>query len=198
MSSEMIRVMIKWEPPMKLLQVAQGVLSCEKQVIKPGEGIIFEELFACKVKIENGSHSYSGIKEGTGIPSILFNRIKDKLEIMLKSYHDGLKLSDCSVLWIQDDYYYVVTTLYSDKNKIPRTRNVAILKEEIDAIDVVVGNYGDIHETNYDYALIEQLQPGLYPNVLKESWFKWNDEKERYIGCERPREFAHIINFTIG
>jgi hypothetical protein len=194
--SDFVRVMIKWEPPMKLLQVAQGILTCEKQIHKQNQ-LVFEELFSCRVKVENGSHGYSGIEEGKGIPSTPFNRIKDKLEIMLKSYHDGLALSEYSFFWIQDEYYYTITTLYFRKG-IPKTRTVAVVKEEMEAIDIVRGNYGDIHETIYNYCLIEQLQPGLYPNVLKEMWFKWNSTKKEYIGCVKPKQVAHMVSFSIG
>lgn len=196
MSNEFVRVMIKWEPPMKLLQVAQGILTCEKQIQKSNQ-ITFEEIFSCKIKVENGSHSYSGIEEGTGIPSVPFNRIKDKLEIMLKSYHDGLTLSEYSFFWIQDEYYYTITSMYFRKG-IPKTRTVAVVKDELEAIDIVRGNYGDIHETIYNYCLIEQLQPGLYPNVVKEMWFKWNPTRKEYKGCEKPKQVIHMVNFSIG
>jgi hypothetical protein len=193
---EMIRTMIKWDPPMKMLQVATGILTCSKQVQKP-EGIIFEDLFSCKIKVENGSHGYSSL-DGNGIPSLLFNSIKDKIEIMIKSYHDGLALSDYSYFWVEDDSYYVVTTMYKARKRIPRTRNVAIVKDEMTAIDIVVGNYGDIYEDSYDYALIEHLQTGLYPAVMKEIWFKWDKQKGKYVGCPKPKEFLHVVNFTIG
>jgi hypothetical protein len=193
--SEFVRIMIKWDPPMKMLQVGQGILTCEKQIQKP-EGLVFEELFSCRVKVENGSHGYSSLNEN-GIPSTSFNRIKDKLEIMLRSYHNGLALSEYSFFWIQDEYYYTITTMYFRKG-IPKTRTVAVVKEEMEAIDIVRGNYGDIHEGSYNYALIEQLQPGLYPTVLKEMWFKWNTTKQEYIGCVKPKLVAHMVSFSIG
>jgi hypothetical protein len=194
--SDLIRIQIKWEAPIKVFQVAQGILTCDKQVQKPN-GIFFEELFSCRIKVENGSYGYSSIGE-KGIPSGIFNRIKDKLEIMIKSYHDGLSLSEHSFFWVEDLTYYVVTTLYADEKRIPRTRNVALVTDETEAIDIVHCNYGDIYEFSYDYALIEKLQPGLYPAVLKEMWFQWDKQKKRYCSCEKPKEFLHMVNFTIG
>jgi hypothetical protein len=195
MSEEVIRVMIKWDPPIKVFELAKGILTCEKQVQKP-EGLCFEELFSCRIKVENGSHGYSSIGD-KGIPSGIFDRVKDKIEIMIKAYHDGLTLSDYSYFWIQDEYYYTITTLYFRKG-IPKTRTVAVVKEETEAISMVRGNYGDIHETIYNYCIIEQLQPGLYPNVLKEMWFKWDTRKEEYIGCIKPKQVAHMVSFSIG
>ena len=194
--SDVVRVMIKWEPPLKLLQVGQGILTCEKQIQKP-LGLVFEEIFSCRVKVENGNHGYSGIHDDKGIPSGPFNRIKDKLDIMLKSYHDGLTLSEYSYFWIEDHSYYAVTTMYFKKG-IPKTRTVAIVREEIEAIDIVRENYGDIHEIRYDYCIIEQLQPGLYPTVLKEMWFKWDEKKQEYLGCVKPKQVAHVVSFSIG
>jgi len=85
-----------------MFQVATGILTCSKQTQKP-EGIILEDLFSCRITVENGSHNYTSLDRG--IPTLLFNSIKDKIEIMIKSYHDGLTLSDYSLFWVKDGSY---------------------------------------------------------------------------------------------
>lgn len=48
------------------------------------------------------------------------------------------------------------------------------------AKQVVEENICDINETCYNYALIQELGPGLYPDPINNWWYKWNKEKKQY------------------
>lgn len=62
------------------------------------------------------------------------------------------------------------------------------------AVECVTNNWGDIFETVYEYALIEQLPEGLYPQGRKgyaEHWFRWTEGG--YKPCDRPKELEGTI-----
>jgi hypothetical protein len=60
-------------------------------------------------------------------------------------------------------------------------------------------NYGDIHETGYQYAVIEEIAFGFYPcPPSREFWYEFDKEKEQYIPINKPKEFEKIVNFSIG
>lgn len=56
-------------------------------------------------------------------------------------------------------------------------------------------NWGDIWETCYTYAIIEWVEPGLYPST-KRWYYKWN--KGGYEPIEEPICMKHIANISIG
>ena len=93
------------------------------------------------------------------------------------------------------DPIFVVTTvgLLGTKNC---ERTVGWYSTLEDAKYIIVHNLGDIHETCYEYALIEGIPSGLYPNILKETWFQWQDNK--YVEVPKPDKFRCICNWGIG
>lgn len=61
-----------------------------------------------------------------------------------------------------------------------------------------VNNYGDIHETGYQYAIIEEVEFGLYPYITREFWYEFDKEQEKYVPIVKPKIFEKIVNFAIG
>lgn len=64
----------------------------------------------------------------------------------------------------------------------PRTVGYYINKE--DAINTVLENRCDLWETIYTYAVVERLEPGLYPLAEERWFFKWNMETMQYEATE--------------
>ena len=64
------------------------------------------------------------------------------------------------------------------------------------AIEVVEKNKCDICEGIYKYAVIEGLEPGLYPDDFEPLFYKWIDG--RYQRIEKPKEWESLCGFTIG
>ena len=50
-----------------------------------------------------------------------------------------------------------------------------------DAKAVVEENICDIFEYCYKYAVIEELEPYLYPERKNVWWYKWDKEQEKYL-----------------
>ncbi len=66
--------------------------------------------------------------------------------------------------------------------------------------ECVIGNYGDIHETTYRYAVIEEFDEGLYNIPKLEKWFRWtgNNDSGKYVECKKPDSLKRTVCFGIG
>jgi len=58
------------------------------------------------------------------------------------------------------------------------------------AKDTLVTNQLDINETIYDYAMIEEIRNGLYPEARR-WWFKFEYTKGIYQNCETPEQYKN-------
>lgn len=73
-----------------------------------------------------------------------------------------------------------------------------------DAKYIVENNVGDIWECCYQYAVIEEVDIGVYPDCIKRWFYKWEiDETEkhyggRYVPIDVPEELKRVYNFAIG
>jgi len=116
---------------------------------------------------------------------------------------------------------YTITTLYIDKkidksqlsndrsmkaltlqlDILKRSRTVGFFEKLKDAIETVLGNYGDIYENgHYNYCVIEKLSSGLYSHTSEHYWFYWTGSIETgsYKEIPNPPFAEHISNFAIG
>lgn len=99
---------------------------------------------------------------------------------------------------------YLITTMTELKPDerfmadVGRTRAVAFYFSLSDAFETVINNAGDIWETCYDYAVIEEVEPGLYPYGHNRWFFKYDINTGLYNLIDEPDFIKHYINFTIG
>lgn len=92
---------------------------------------------------------------------------------------------------------YTITTIEQLEHPM-KCRTVAWFEDKQVTIDVVKDNALDIHETNYEYCIVEETPEGIYPYPTKQTWFKWNKENERYEEIDTPKEMKNVVNFGIG
>lgn len=59
-------------------------------------------------------------------------------------------------------------------------------------------NCCDMHETIYNYAIVEEFHGGIHPSVLSKQWFKWDEEKQGFFEIEEPYETQKYTNFALG
>jgi hypothetical protein len=57
---------------------------------------------------------------------------------------------------------------------------------------------GFLATINYDYALVEKVNPGLYPETTVMQYYKFNYNKRIYEPIAALEELNMICNFTIG
>jgi hypothetical protein len=92
--------------------------------------------------------------------------------------------------------FFTVTTLVDVGN----TRTPAIFTSFDDAKFVVEGNDLDIAEREYIYAVIEEIEEGLYPMSHSQHWYKWEGDWEtgKYVPCEKPEQYKRVVAWGIG
>lgn len=83
--------------------------------------------------------------------------------------------------------YFITTFTQYTKDSlgypdIGSARTVGYYTEKEQAINAVLENRCDLWETIYTYAVVEHLEPGLYPLAMPEDrwFFKWNNDTKRY------------------
>ena len=70
--------------------------------------------------------------------------------------------------------------------------------DKASAVDAVHQNVTDMHETIYPYAIIERLEPGLFPVPKERLWFGWDEEKDGFFEIETPEcDKYYPRNFSI-
>jgi hypothetical protein len=67
-----------------------------------------------------------------------------------------------------------------------------------DATSSLQENRCDMHETIYNYAVVEKIDAGIHPVVEQEKWFKWDNEKKGFYEIDKPKETMNFINFAFG
>ena len=66
------------------------------------------------------------------------------------------------------------------------------------AVQALHGNWTDMWETCYDYAVIEFFEEGVCMQAEDRQFFKWDDEHKGYFEIEEPLCVKHLTNFAIG
>ena len=66
-----------------------------------------------------------------------------------------------------------------------------------DAYRAVTENMCDIWEHTYDYALIEEVEEGLYPSSMKRWFFHFDEDSLIYDPIKEPEFLKHFSGFTI-
>ena len=68
-------------------------------------------------------------------------------------------------------------------------------KEE--AFNAVHNNRGDMYETLYDYAIIEEVEEGLYPCSMTRWFFKFNSALQKYEDMKEPDGFSSCCGLVV-
>lgn len=67
-----------------------------------------------------------------------------------------------------------------------------------DAESAVINNCCDIWEYLYNYAVIHEVKPGLYPHYEMRKFYKYNIDIGKYEPIEESEEFKHYSICGIG
>lgn len=61
---------------------------------------------------------------------------------------------------------------------------------------IILNNITDIHENCYDYAIIEEIYPGVAPDGCVEWFFKWDEDNRCYKPIRKtPEEYEYHTYF---
>ena len=90
-------------------------------------------------------------------------------------------------------------TLNGDKKYLTRDQRVVGFFSDVSkAKSSLIEQSENLFEYYYEYAAIEVLEEGIYPNVVSCEWFIYDQKIEKYIPCEEPEDFKNITNVSIG
>jgi len=95
----MIRLMIKWDFISPALQTVSGIAEVH-YVTSPTEK--WHLLAKFRVKREPGMIGYKSL-DGEGIPSMILDAVKPQLDIMVRSYQQGVIMDKDDFTWIIED-----------------------------------------------------------------------------------------------
>jgi hypothetical protein len=78
------------------------------------------------------------------------------------------------------------------------TRVVGYYSELETAITAVKENCCDIWESCYDYVIVEEVFPGLYPDAPRRWFFGYDKATGKYNPIDEPVAYLFYANLTIG
>lgn len=96
-----IRIDITWDFISPSFQMATGVLTITS-LDQPFYQKESKVLIKCRCKIEQGSKGYSALSEDQAIPSNLFEVFRERVDLMMESYHRGMMLNKFQYSWIDE------------------------------------------------------------------------------------------------
>lgn len=84
--------------------------------------------------------------------------------------------------------------------KLPISRTFGYYNNLKDAIKAVEENRGSMQECLYNFIVIEAIDEGIHPKVIKEYWFKWKNNHWKPFGSSyrKPKKFIGICNLALG
>lgn len=77
------------------------------------------------------------------------------------------------------------------------SNTVGFFYEKEKALDAVHNNAGDINETIYDYAIVEEVEPGLYPCSTVRWLYKFDYKTKQYNPIEEPEILSHMCGIVV-
>jgi len=86
-----------------VLGVSSGIVSIDDTDYTRPYGGQLINILKFRIKVEPGCLGFSGIEEGTGIPSKLFDVFREQVSQMAYSFHRGMLLENCDFYWYESE-----------------------------------------------------------------------------------------------
>lgn len=90
---------------------------------------------------------------------------------------------------------------YKDPKYVRPQRTFGFFNTYMEAKTAISENKYNMYECLYDCLVLEYIEPGIHPLVIKTEWFVWDAGHEcgEWAGVNKcPKEFNGIINFALG
>lgn len=66
------------------------------------------------------------------------------------------------------------------------------------AQEALNNNCCDMFEYLYHYAVVEEIGPGIHPEVENRWFFEWNEDKHGFFEISEPKVFKGFCNIALG
>jgi hypothetical protein len=97
----MLRIMIDWDFISPGLQTVSGIVIIHNHNIL--ESTNFIELTKFRVTVKPGCVGYKSLDEKNGIPSTVLEAVKPQLDVMVRSYQQGVIMDKMDFTWIIEE-----------------------------------------------------------------------------------------------
>jgi hypothetical protein len=142
--------MIDWDIVNPVLGVASGIASIDDINYQNKYGDQIKNILKFRVRVERGSLGFSGVKEGEGVPTKLFEKFRKEVSEIAYSYHMGMLLSDSAFYWYEEEDVEHVLSRVGQEEYFKRKHEKSIKLDEINDKDEVM------------YHMTNQRDEGLY------------------------------------
>lgn len=75
---------------------------------------------------------------------------------------------------------------------------VGYYKEYVDALQEIHGDYTNMWEGHYNYAIVENMMEGVPTYCKERQWFQYDSDNKGYFETLEPKYVKHICNFSFG
>ena len=79
---------------------------------------------------------------------------------------------------------------------IGNARTVGFVETLEKAGEILLNNVGDLWESIYQYAVIEDISPGIYSVPEDRCFFKFDEDRQGYYPIEEPEELKNVAVFA--
>ena len=94
---------------------------------------------------------------------------------------------------------WFITTIVMKEVGVPDSRTFGFYNSHVDAYNAINNNIGNMHECLYRNLVLEYIEEGIHPNVYSRYWWKWSNEKNKWMEDEYPPKYlSQITNWAIG
>lgn len=94
---------------------------------------------------------------------------------------------------------YFITLIKVQKGKMTRKRCVGYTKTFEEAEEIVLGNEYDIFENEYNYAVVEKIDSGIYQYDENAVWYQMDYAIDEVAKMRENPNFARgVVGFAIG
>ena len=77
-------------------------------------------------------------------------------------------------------------------------KTLGYFAEKYKAIDCLHVNYLDVDNDDYDYAVLEKFNEGIYPGCEERQFFRYDSEADGYYEIDPPDFVKNITCFALG
>jgi hypothetical protein len=194
-----IRIDIVWDDSLAGITVLKGLLTAVKME-QTNVSVEYNEILRCKVTIDDsngtGSLGFSSFAEGKGFSGEVFELLRQNIDSIVRSYHEGYKLGKKIYTWVSS-YCYTITFVTIHQHCLPNTRTIGIYNNQTYAINYVE-NIKKEDPARTKYLVVEEISYGATPKVRSEIWFEWNPSHSRYKSIKRPAGVGQLKHFSVG
>jgi hypothetical protein len=118
-----IRIDIVWDDSLAGITILKGILTASKMEYK-SKGIEYNEILRCKVTIDDsngtGSLGFQSFTKGEGFSGEVFESLRESIDSLVRSYHEGYKLVKSVYTWVSSYFYATHSSIiYIRGNKFP-------------------------------------------------------------------------------